>query len=531
MRTRENPPSLLLLLALAGPCAGLTGCDTLWGRFTRAPDAGVCNNNVVCWGGPALHQDFPTRPAVDVLFVIDNSRYMRVKQQALAQAAVPFFDRLHAADAEYHVGITSTNIGSVPAGASGFAPFERCGSVAGDDGKLLSVSCRDQGDIWFTPAEGQQSCDAACPAPGQRLKEGTFIFRGRVGTNVDSIMEGGREVGPARAFGCLALLGDKGCELEGPLEAARRVFRNQDNMNAAFLRQGTALGVFFLTDEDDCSVKASERSQNENVTTPCPPGPISYKCYHPDYRCMALSLQCNEAMNVPGSKTGCKEVPSYLSDVSQLAAELKALRPDGKLLVAGIWPPSLSAGGKLEVRSMIMGTSESYTLDRGLVPGEASCAASSALTGRAQVRLSSYLANFPTREEIDLCAADGYGAGLVRAADRLLGLEARCLDGDIWHVEGQQSCLVGDVRPGETIPESYMPACSKKCCSAWATATSPVPSDPGISAACQDEAQTCHCAVQNPACARTGGTVAGVIRRGPAPDDKVVHFRCGLKRE
>ena len=49
----------------------------------------------------------------------------------------------------------------------------------------------------------------------------------------------------------VALVGDNGCAIQGPLEAMKRAL--SAGRNPGFLRPGALLGVLIVTDEDDCS--------------------------------------------------------------------------------------------------------------------------------------------------------------------------------------------------------------------------------------------------------------------------------------
>ncbi|RLB59079.1 MAG: hypothetical protein DRI34_03050 [Deltaproteobacteria bacterium] len=94
MAKRSSLPLSLLLLALM-PAAG---CDDV--RFiTRQP--------------PGTQVDIfeqTSVPVVDVLWVVDNSASMAEEQQALADNFGAFFDYLQDAEADFHIGVTSTDI-------------------------------------------------------------------------------------------------------------------------------------------------------------------------------------------------------------------------------------------------------------------------------------------------------------------------------------------------------------------------------------------------------------------------------------
>ena len=100
------------------------------------------------------------------------------------------------------------------------------------------------------------------------------------------------------------------------------------------------LAVIYITDEDDCSVQLSRRSENNPNTVDCPTGDqnASFSCYNPDYRCIATDIQCDQPMNTLGPKTNCKErMGTRLESVDKY---LKFSATCGKippLFIGGIW--------------------------------------------------------------------------------------------------------------------------------------------------------------------------------------------------
>src|SRR5207253_1188383 len=93
-----------------------------------------------------------------------------------------------------------------------------------------------------------------------------------------------------------------------------------------------------------------------------------------DYRCIAKDLQCNEAMNTPGAKTACKErTTTFLEPVDKYVRFFSALRTSDKLVMAGIWSPSLidyynrnsTGDGQLVVDTDVSGDFSTNVLNRG----------------------------------------------------------------------------------------------------------------------------------------------------------------------
>jgi hypothetical protein len=549
-------------VALSGALA-LSGCSSpQYGNSCPIPDNASETERAAalarCQGSITDHY-WPqaARKDVDILFVIDNSPSMSPKQQALSAQIPSFIRGIEALNVNYHVGIVTTDIGSTTSASTPWSgSVGSCNTFYGDDGKLQAVPCTDRQDL---SPQAKNACATLCPDPrfvptgGQR-----FISKIDGVTNVPKSLEldarTGQMVdqGPAHAFQCMALVGDAGCGIEAPLEAARRALDGHTIENRDFLRSNSLLTVIFITDEDDCSVQLARRNENNPFTRHCDPTqPDSYDCYNIDFRCVARSTQCDQAMLTPGQKTNCKERPgNYLEPVEKYYRFLSELRPTNPPLVSGIWTkPSLLGGGRLVVSG---DASSTPSLNRA-PGGEASCAYSrdQQVFGQAQHRLSKFASLFgtttvggktePAVPELSICDIDTYDQALEKIRQAIAErLKPWCL-GAVPKTSptGQPICLVGDVdqtTPNGT-PDVLFPSCSATCCSAWAGAQEPTAKDPGIRAACAGEtAEACYCAVTSTVgtCGSTTNgvvvppVVGGVWRRGGAepPSGKVASFRC-----
>ena len=113
--------------------------------------------------------------------------------------------------------------------------------------------------------------------------------------------------------------------------------------NSGFLRANSVLAVIFITDEDDCSVQMTARAQNNPNSVDCTKsGQSTYNCWKNDFRCLANNLKCNETLISTGAKTGCTENNNgYLESIDKYVRFFSNLRPSNKLVLAGIWTPSL----------------------------------------------------------------------------------------------------------------------------------------------------------------------------------------------
>lgn len=376
---------------------------------------------------------------LDVLFVIDSSAFMAAKQRQFFNNIGAFMGPLATAGMNYHVGFTTTDVGTwatttnpFPSPAAG-----ACGSLAGDDGALQNAACTTRS---ATSPEAQNNCTALCPdatsvpAGGARY----ISYAGGV-SNVPVRMVGGSDVGPERAAQCIGMVGDGGCGVEGPLEAARRALDGHRSENSGFLRQDSLLAVIFLSDEDDCSVQFARRNENNPAPMSCTSGPdLQPGCYNLDYRCFAGAVTCTEVLSAPGNKTSCRErANNYLEPVTTYSAFFDALRPAARLYLHGIWAPSIldnptgdmSKDGRVVIESAVAGDTSPSVMNRG-IKANAACYNSDptlttdprGYTGNAQLRLSTLVRSFSKGRysETNICAVTTFGAELGSLAQKLI---------------------------------------------------------------------------------------------------------------
>ena len=493
--------------------------------------------------------DARLRKDVDILFLIDNSPSMSPKQKALASNIPKFIQKIDATGANYHVGISTSDLGSnVQPGVPWGGNIGKCDSYEGDDGVLQAVPCTTRNTV--TP-DARNACAQLCPDDKFVPTDGRrFISKVDGVSNVPPAMEKdpvtGKmiDTGPIKAFKCMALVGDDGCGIEGQMEGAKRALDGHRSENSGFLRANSVLAVIFITDEDDCSVQMAKRDQNNPSYRDCDPTqPDSPECYNVDFRCLARSIQCNESTLTTGPKIGCKERPNnYLEPVEKYYRFFSNLRSPSKLLVSGIWTlPPIDGGGKVEIARA--GGTTTPNLNRAGGAG-ASCVyvGDQSVYGQAQLRLSKFAKQFGTDAkgqanalEVSICDIDNYPSALDRIAKAIeQRLQAQCLPVTPKNdASGNPICIVGDVDEASPAsspdPETAFPVCSKTCCNAWAATSTPTPGDDSIKNACGGEARDCYCAIKSKdpnICSDT--VVAGVWRKGGSqpPPGKVVNFRC-----
>lgn len=493
--------------------------------------------------------DARLRKDVDILFLVDNSPSMSPKQSALAANIPKFIRKIDDTGANYHVGIATSDVGSnIQPGVPWGGNIGKCDTFEGDDGVLQAVPCTARNTV---SPDARNACARLCPddkfVPTDSRR---YISKVDGKINVPEFKEldpsSGKmiDVGPIKAFQCMALVGDDGCGIEGPLEGAKRAIDGHRSENSGFLRPNSVLAVIFIADEDDCSVQMSKRDQNNPSYRDCDPTqPDSPECYNVDFRCLARSIQCRETTLTTGIKSDCKERPNnYLEPVEKYYRFFSGIRPLNKLLVSGIWTlPSIDRGGKVEVARA--GGTTTPNLNRAGGTG-ASCVyvGDANVYGQAQLRLSKFARQFgvdgnnqPNALEVSICDIDKYPDALDRIAKAIeQKLQAQCLPVvPKMDANNRPMCIVGDVDESAPSsapdPEAAFPACSDRCCNAWASVSTPTPGDDTIKAQCASEASDCFCAIKskNPNIC-SDSVVAGVWRKGGAqpPPGKVVNFRC-----
>jgi hypothetical protein len=225
---------------------------------------------------PAMSEqavDTRLKKDVDILFLIDNSTSMTPKQRQLANAIGNFITQIDATGANYHVGVVTTDIGTLPPPGNQFPGSNdaRCGTFKGDDGLLQNVSCQSR--TVNVSGEFTAACQSLCPTsvvPTQRWlakDNGTYNVPGN--TSAAAIA----------AFKCFGLVGDSGCGVESPLEAVKRALDKHLTENDGFLRDNSVLAVIFITDEDDCSVQLTQRTNSR--LAPSVPRPTAASAARP----------------------------------------------------------------------------------------------------------------------------------------------------------------------------------------------------------------------------------------------------------
>jgi hypothetical protein len=253
-----------------------------------------------CDSGPVVLDAGGPELVVDLLFVVDNSLSMQEEQRALALQFPEMVRILATGDLDgdrtpdFHpvrdmqVGVVTTEL---------WVPEEDMGCEiapgSGSDGVL-----RTDG-IPFEP-----SCARSYPR----------FLRFRPGEGDPDAF--------AHDFGCVAVVGTRGCGIEQPLEAALKALApadgpweflygtgHGDGANEGFAREGSVLAVVVVTDENDCSFRDPELFDPESAR---------YRDPTTGFNARALR---------------CFAYPEALHPPSRYADALRALRPEPDTLL------------------------------------------------------------------------------------------------------------------------------------------------------------------------------------------------------
>ena len=554
---RVRVRALVAMLALAGCTApDLTPvCPVPLGASLEQQQAAACACQSALVETPF---NLYHRRQVDLLFVVANTADMVPKQQALASTFAALARYWAGGSIDYLIGVVSTDVGSWTAPDTPW-PMSAgaCDSFAGDDGRLQATSCLARTD---GSAAAARACAELCPDRRFLPNDGRpFLAFERSRSNVPQALEPDPKTGllidrgPEYALRCILLLGDGGCTVSSPLESARRALSPPSDArpwNRGFLREGSLLVVVFLTDQDDCSVQADRRADNDPRTQDCaaPDAEAPARCYSLGaYRCLARSLRCAEPMNTPGRKTSCRErTDSYLEPVESYVRFFAELRPSYRRVLIGLVPlPAIDEGGPVvAVQSRTIAGTAGLQSASGPDAGCQS-AEDPTITGLPQLRLSRFLIGLlggrtdrygTPAVRTSVCDLKGYESELSPLTRQsLIRPVPQCLPGlPRLRDDGSPACTVGYVPEGYpySSPPVTLPPCAARCCDAYAVSYYGLGSlDPQIAAACADEPADCYCAVADRGFSCRNHTVFGVWHRdnGEPPPGMAVSARCAVR--
>lgn len=180
----------------------------------------------------------------DFLFVIDNSRSMQGKQQALAETFKPFMQQIEAnlETDDVHVMVVDTD-------AATLCTPDNCADP-GDSGPVLE-HCLEG-----TQTDGGYACNAVFDACDTTMGAGVVHPAGNWASNMQCPVAGGKRYldqtdDLEASFDCMARVGTAGHKRERPMDAMLAALDPGNACNAGFLREDAILVITFISD-DQC---------------------------------------------------------------------------------------------------------------------------------------------------------------------------------------------------------------------------------------------------------------------------------------
>lgn len=258
------------------------------------------------WGVNEIPVELPSTNQLDLLWVVDNSGSMCQEQAQLRESFDRFIQEFADGDVDFHIGITTTHmpetdyplepvaesgvLQSTPQPVPGFDPT--CVNGMDTDGDLiagnyapvrenlaLAVECMENPDTSYLnvtdeelrcafqsqppfecliPSRGCGGQSDPCEPADIFPDPSTYRRISRVLRSSDYLNGGALDVASLRRdFACASLVGTRGYGIEAGLAAAVATVdparATSSGINAGFIRRDSRFGVFFVTDENDCS--------------------------------------------------------------------------------------------------------------------------------------------------------------------------------------------------------------------------------------------------------------------------------------
>ena len=309
---------------------------------------------------PALIGEEPVevnpKREVDILFVVDNSQSMAGEQAELGSRFTTFTDALNGLDGglpDVRIAVINTNTGAGPY----VLPAQGCRRLGGDRGAFQTQE----------PVGGVESFPFRCGL----WRDAKYIST----LNKGALTNFSEELTLESTFRCLATgVGTDGCQFEQPLQAIRFALQEDYearwlggsftafNGNRGFLREDAFLGIFILSDEDDCSAPVDVSS--DFFVKPMPNQDANLRCATDGHICDGVNLAEGGDVNVALSKCRANANPSGLIPVQTFVDFVKGLKDDPSLIsvaaIAGVPQKPVPGVAPLDV---------SYRIGRQVVGG------------------------------------------------------------------------------------------------------------------------------------------------------------------
>jgi len=449
------------------------------------------------------------RPAVDLLFVLDNSDTMANEQQTLSDQFPVMIERITKAMGgmpDLHVGVVTTDLG-----AGSYTDLGGCRQVGGDQGILgmaentnRSEFCIGTGQRYLVD-ESPKGCTIQVDAPGSCTSDAcTQIDCDAMAVNGEILALVHDDNGCPRcvnyqgtlvnAFDCMSHVGTQGCGFEQPLEAMKKALDLNDTpQNQGFLRDAALLGVVLLSDEDDCSASDPDTLFNPDPNLNTMTSSLGFLT---SFRCFEFGVTCDvNDRTVVGPRQNCsprEDHDALLYHPSRYTAFLESIKDPSHLRVMALSGPITPVNVTLDSQQRPL---LDHSCQDPAVPNEGAAPA---------IRTHAVVAHFYDQADLDawafssICSTDfsapieGLGQSLKQAAEALA-----CLDHPVAgcsHGTAGSDCLACLPRcsitlqtdPGTNNQKTYeVPWCGALCLSGICTKSDLQPCNEDASGRCQ----------------------------------------------
>lgn len=408
-----RPRAWLLIAMAATMTAMVAGCDPRplrHGAGAGGPGGGSGTGGTggVAQGGTGDTYQLVPAPVrkLDLLIVVDRSAGMEVMQAKLAAQLPVLIDVLKMLPTRggYVSALPSLHLGVISAdtGAGGF--------------DLPARGCPFHGDRGQFRIGGTPGCPTSPLTPRAPLLRYLIADDNQTQRNYNG------DIGDAAS--CLVRLGESGCMVSSPLEAARWALDplNPPTGNEGFLRPDAGLQILILTRQDDCSLVANSTlfdPRDDSLTSGL--GPFT------PFRCAESGYVCNSG--TIGSPLGplsrvmaqsnvvChpnESSPSMITKVADEVAFLKGLKAiTDDVFVSVIAGPTTPFGTALTPHVETNGAVE-------MVPAVLpSCTVNAQQNALPAVRLDQLVQNFGNRGLLETICSPSFAPTLSPIAQSL----------------------------------------------------------------------------------------------------------------
>ena len=423
-----------------------------------------------------------TNRDVDVLFVVDNSRSMGAAQAKLAASMGSFVEQLEAVDANYRIGVTTTDNGN---------PWCPAGVTTPEAGKLVLSPCT--GRLQDFDNESADVRDLACNelcaldeaaltiSPTTTEVDANATPRPWV-ERIEGVSNLPADTDLGQALACFVPQGISGCGFESPLESMYLALIRAQNSGEAsygFLRAGAILSVVFVTDEADCSHNKDwseifdDGGSKVFWSDPLAPFPSSAVCWNAGVQCSgdpsaytscdSINKDIEGTLDASDADAVLHPMSRYLGILDGLEVDKQQLNPNQEVIVSLIAGLDAGSSGTLDWSVSYADVSASdpeFQNSFGIGPGCTNAEGTAAVPPARLRELSEAMA--PANNMFSICESDFAPALTAIAGSIAEQIQPACFtkcvrDTDPCTDELEPGCTITQNIPGES--STFVPEC------------------------------------------------------------------------